>query len=103
MTQTTEHPGTGGVPPAMTEPTAVRVATQTLDVLVENTPWALTRITALFSRRRFDVASLKVHAADRPDRSRVSIDVVVGDRPVEQMVRQLEKLVNVLQVTEQTP
>jgi acetolactate synthase-1/3 small subunit len=71
----------------------------TLSVLVENKPGVLTRIAGLFGRRAFNIQSLSVAETERPEYSRMTI-VARGDRPaVEQIEKQLYKLINVLRVT----
>ncbi|WTW97458.1 acetolactate synthase small subunit [Streptomycetaceae bacterium NBC_01309] len=72
----------------------------TLSVLVENKPGVLARITALFSRRGFNIDSLAVGTTEHPDISRITIVVAVEDLPLEQVTKQLNKLVNVLKIVE---
>ena len=72
----------------------------TLSVLVENTPGILARIAALFSRRGFNIDSLAVGVTEHPDISRITIVVSVEDFPLEQVTKQLNKLVNVLKIVE---
>jgi acetolactate synthase I/III small subunit len=72
----------------------------TLSVLVENTPGILARIAALFSRRGFNIDSLAVGVTEHPDISRITIVVNVEDLPLEQVTKQLNKLVNVLKIVE---
>ncbi len=76
----------------------------TLSVLVENKPGVLARITALFSRRGFNIDSLAVGTTEHPDISRITIVVnVVDELPLEQVTKQLNKLVNVLKIVELEP
>ncbi|GAA4945469.1 MAG: acetolactate synthase small subunit [Streptomycetaceae bacterium] len=75
----------------------------TLSVLVENKPGVLARITALFSRRGFNIDSLAVGTTEHPDISRITIVVAVEDLPLEQVTKQLNKLVNVLKIVELDP
>ena len=75
----------------------------TLSVLVENTPGILARIAALFSRRGFNIDSLAVGVTEHPDISRITIVVNVEDLPLEQVTKQLNKLVNVLKIVELDP
>ena len=75
----------------------------TLSVLVENTPGILARIAALFSRRGFNIDSLAVGVTEHPDISRITIVVSVDDLPLEQVTKQLNKLVNVLKIVELEP
>jgi len=72
-------------------------------VIVENKSGVLTRIAGLFSRRSFNIDSLSVGATDNPDYSRMTI-TVQGDRDVlEQVIKQLSKLINVIRVSELIP
>jgi acetolactate synthase-1/3 small subunit len=72
----------------------------TLSVLVENKPGVLARVASLFSRRGFNIDSLAVGPTEHPDVSRMTIAVNVEDLPLEQVTKQLNKLVNVLKVVE---
>ena len=72
-------------------------------VIVENKSGVLTRIAGLFSRRSFNIDSLSVGTTDNPEYSRMTI-TVQGDRDVlEQGIKQLSKLINVIRVTELDP
>ena len=72
----------------------------TIAVIVENKSGVLTRIAGLFSRRSFNIDSLSVGATDNPDYSRMTI-TVNGDRDIlEQVIKQLSKLINVIRVSE---
>ncbi|GAA2930998.1 acetolactate synthase small subunit [Streptomyces enissocaesilis] len=76
----------------------------TLSVLVENKPGVLARITALFSRRGFNIDSLAVGTTEHPEISRITIVVnVIEALPLEQVTKQLNKLVNVLKIVELEP
>jgi acetolactate synthase-1/3 small subunit len=75
----------------------------TLSVLVENTPGILARVTALFSRRGFNIDSLAVGVTEHPDISRITLVVNAERIALEQVVKQLNKLVNVLRTTELDP
>ena len=76
----------------------------TLSVLVENKPGVLARITALFSRRGFNIDSLAVGTTEHPEISRITIVVnVLDELPLEQVTKQLNKLVNVLKIVELDP
>jgi acetolactate synthase I/III small subunit len=77
--------------------------THTLSVLVENTPGVLARIAGLFSRRGFNIHSLAVGPTEHETVSRMTIVVNVEDQPLEQVTKQLNKLVNVLKVVELDP
>ena len=75
----------------------------TIAVIVENKSGVLTRIAGLFSRRSFNIDSLSVGATENPDYSRMTI-TVQGDRDVlEQVIKQLSKLINVIRVSELDP
>jgi acetolactate synthase-1/3 small subunit len=78
-------------------------ATHTLSLLVENKPGVLYRITGLFSRRHYNIASLTVGPTEVPDYSRITIVVSLGSKSVEQVVRQVQKLVPVVEVRELSP
>ncbi len=70
----------------------------TISVLVENTAGVLSRITGLFSRRGFNIDSLAVGITDDPSISRVTIVADGNDYTVEQLEKQLNKLVDVIRV-----
>jgi acetolactate synthase-1/3 small subunit len=72
----------------------------TLSVLVENKPGVLARVAGLFSRRGFNIDSLAVGPTEHPDVSRMTIVVSVEELPLEQVTKQLNKLVNVLKIVE---
>ena len=75
----------------------------TIAVIVENKSGVLTRIAGLFSRRSFNIDSLSVGGTENPDYSRMTI-TVQGDRDVlEQVIKQLSKLINVIRVSELDP
>jgi acetolactate synthase I/III small subunit len=75
----------------------------TLSVLVENKPGVLARVASLFSRRGFNIDSLAVGPTEHEDISRMTIVVNVADLPLEQVTKQLNKLVNVLKIVELDP
>lgn len=75
--------------------------THTLSVLVEDKPGALARVAALFSRRGFNIESLAVGATEQKDMSRMTIVVSCEDTPLEQVTKQLNKLINVIKIIEQ--
>ena len=75
----------------------------TLSVLVEDKPGVLARVAALFSRRGFNIESLAVGPTEHSSVSRMTIVVVVEDSPLEQVTKQLNKLVNVLKIVELDP
>jgi acetolactate synthase-1/3 small subunit len=75
----------------------------TLSVLVENKPGVLARIAGLFSRRGFNIDSLAVGPTENPEVSRMTIVISVDRLPLEQVTKQLNKLVNVLKIVELDP
>ncbi len=72
----------------------------TLSVLVENKPGVLARIAGLFSRRGFNIDSLAVGPTEHDDISRMTILVNVEELPLEQVTKQLNKLVEVIKIVE---
>ena len=72
----------------------------TLSVLVEDQPGVLARVASLFSRRGFNIESLAVGPTELPHVSRMTIVVSVEDSPLEQVTKQLNKLINVLKIVE---
>ena len=77
--------------------------THTLSVLVENKPGALVRVCQMFARRGFNIESLAVGPTERHDVSRITIRVDASDHSVDQIEKQMHKLVNVLKVSELAP
>jgi acetolactate synthase-1/3 small subunit len=75
----------------------------TLAVLVENKPGALMRVAGLFARRGYNIESLAVGTTERPHVSRITLRVECDDRFLEQIEKQIHKLVNVLRVQELDP
>jgi len=75
----------------------------TLSVLVENKPGALMRVTSLFARRGFNIESLAVGPTERHDVSRITLRVDCATTTLEQIEKQMHKLVNVLRVQELAP
>ena len=75
----------------------------TLSVLVENKPGALMRISSMFARRGFNIESLAVGPTERHDVSRITLRVDCEQHPLEQIEKQMHKLVNVLRVQELEP
>ena len=72
----------------------------TLSVLVENRPGVLSRVAGLFARRNFNIHSLAVGPTEHPDVSRITVVVDVDELPLEQVTKQLNKLVNVIKIVE---
>ena len=77
------------------------IKTHTLSVLVEDKPGVLARVASLFSRRGFNIQSLAVGATEQKNLSRMTIVVSVEDFPLEQITKQLNKLINVIKIVEQ--
>ncbi|WP_149359071.1 acetolactate synthase small subunit [Lolliginicoccus suaedae] len=78
-------------------------SSHTLSVLVEDKPGVLARVASLFSRRGFNIESLAVGPTEIKGVSRMTIVVVVDEQPLEQVTKQLNKLINVLKIVEQDP
>src|SRR6201747_3274456 len=76
------------------------MSTHTWSVVVENKPGVLARIAGLFSRRGFNIDSLAVGPTEHPEISRMTIVVSVEGSPLEQVTKQLNKLVEVIKVVE---
>lgn len=72
----------------------------TLSVLVENKPGVLTRVAALFSRRGYNIESLAVGPTESPELSRMTVVVAAEDHVLEQMTKQLNKLIEVIKIVE---
>lgn len=72
----------------------------TLAVLVENKPGVLTRVAGLFSRRGFNIESLAVGVTENRDTSRITIVVSGDDHILEQVMKQLYKLIEVIKVSD---
>jgi acetolactate synthase-1/3 small subunit len=75
----------------------------TISVLVENKPGVLTRIAGLFAARGFNIDSLAVGTTETPGLSRMTIVVNVEMKPLEQVTKQLNKLINVIKILEHEP
>jgi acetolactate synthase-1/3 small subunit len=75
--------------------------THTLSVLVEDKPGVLARVASLFSRRGYNIQSLAVGATEQKNMSRMTIVVSVDESPLEQITKQLNKLINVIKIVEQ--
>jgi acetolactate synthase I/III small subunit len=75
----------------------------TLSVLVENKPGVLARVAGLFSRRGFNIESLAVGPTEVTEVSRMTIVVAVDELPLEQVTKQLNKLINVIKIVELEP
>ena len=79
------------------------MSTHTLSVLVENKPGVLARIAGLFARRGFNIESLAVGPTEYDEVSRMTIVVNVEENPLEQVTKQLNKLIIVLKIVELEP
>ena len=75
----------------------------TLSVLVENKPGLLVRVAGLFSRRGFNIDSLAVGPTEHEELSRMTIVVNCEEHPLEQVTKQLNRLINVLKIVELEP
>ena len=74
-----------------------------LSLLVEDKPGLLTRVAGLFARRGFNIESLAVGKSEIPGLSRITVVVDVEELPLEQVTKQLNKLVNVIKIVELDP
>ena len=79
------------------------MSSHTISVRLENKPGALARVSQLFSRRGYNIQSLAVGPTERPDISRLTLRVDCSEHSLEQIEKQIHKLVNVLRVTELVP
>ncbi|MDO9097916.1 MAG: acetolactate synthase small subunit [Candidatus Methanoperedens sp.] len=75
----------------------------TVAILVENKPGVLARVAGLFSRRGFNIESLAVGVTENPDTSRMTVVVSGDDRILEQVMKQLNKLIDVIRVSDIPP
>jgi acetolactate synthase-1/3 small subunit len=75
----------------------------TISVLVEDKPGVLTRVAGLFSARGFNIESLAVGHSETPGLSRMTIVVNVESKTLEQVTKQLNKLINVIKILEHDP
>ncbi|MDE0545628.1 acetolactate synthase small subunit [Microbacterium sp. C7(2022)] len=76
------------------------MSSHVLSLLVEDKPGLLTRVAGLFARRGFNIESLAVGVTEVPGLSRITVVVDVDQLPLEQVTKQLNKLVNVLKIVE---
>ena len=74
-----------------------------LSLLVENTPGVLARISGLFARRGFNIDSLAVGPTDDDSISRITLTVDGANHPIDQVTKQLHKLVNVIKIRDLEP
>src|SRR5579862_1208851 len=75
----------------------------TLSILVENKPGVLTRIAGLFARRGFNIDTLAVGPTDDPTLSRITLTLDGAMHPIDQVTKQLHKLVNVIKIRDLEP
>ncbi|MFL5826864.1 MAG: acetolactate synthase small subunit [Thermoleophilaceae bacterium] len=74
-----------------------------LSILVENKPGVLARVAGLFARRGFNIGSLAVGPTDDPTQSRITLTVDGALHPIDQVTKQLHKLVNVIKIRDLEP
>jgi acetolactate synthase-1/3 small subunit len=74
----------------------------TISVLVENKPGVLARVTGLFARRGFNIESLAVSITEDPTISRITVVATGGDKDLEQITKQMNKLIDVIKVIDHT-
>ena len=74
-----------------------------LSLLVEDKPGLLTRVAGLFARRGFNIESLAVGKSEIEGLSRITVVVDVEELPLEQVTKQLNKLINVIKIVELDP
>lgn len=79
------------------------MAVHVLSLLVEDKPGLLTRVAGLFARRGFNIESLAVGTSEVEGLSRITVVVDVDEAPLEQITKQLNKLINVIKVVELDP
>src|SRR5680860_1822377 len=93
MPRTTPRPGKRSKP----------MSTHVLSLLVEDKPGLLTRVAGLFARRGFNIQSLAVGSSEIEGLSRITVVVDVEELPLEQVTKQLNKLINVIKIVELDP
>lgn len=74
-----------------------------LSILVDNNAGVLSRVTGLFSRRGYNISSLSVGVTEKETVSRITVVVFCDDVDIEQIIKQVEKLVDVIRVVELSP
>ena len=79
------------------------MSSHVLSLLVEDKPGLLTRVAGLFARRGFNIESLAVGVTEVPGLSRITVVVDVEEQPLEQVTKQLNKLINVIKIVELEP
>ena len=86
-----------------TQGEGVEAMKHTLSVLVENKPGVLTRVAGLFARRGFNIQSLAVGESEDPRLSRMTITIDGAEHPIDQVTKQLHKLINVVKIRDLDP
>ena len=89
--------------PPLNQPSGAIVNHHILSVLVQNRPGVLARVAGLFARRGYNIFSLAVAPTEDPDQSRITIVVDVDSAPLEQITKQLFKLVDIVKISELDP
>ncbi|MGO8683482.1 MAG: acetolactate synthase small subunit [Thermoleophilia bacterium] len=74
-----------------------------LSITVENKPGVLTRVAGLFARRGFNIQSLAVGESEDPRLSRITITIDGEEHPIDQVMKQLHKLINVVKIRDLEP
>lgn len=86
-----------------TQPGALTGRKHVLSITVENRPGVLARVAGLFSRRGFNIDTLSVGPTDDPNISRITLTLDGASQPIDQVTKQLHKLVNVLKIRDMEP
>jgi len=87
----------------VTRPGALSGRKHVLSITVENRPGVLARVAGLFSRRGFNIVTLAVGPTDDPNISRITLTLDGASQPIDQVTKQLHKLVNVLKIRDMEP
>ncbi|HZJ29333.1 MAG TPA: acetolactate synthase small subunit [Solirubrobacterales bacterium] len=87
----------------VTRPGALSGRKHVLSITVENRPGVLARVAGLFSRRGFNIDTLAVGPTDDPNISRITLTLDGASQPIDQVTKQLHKLVNVLKIRDMEP
>ena len=77
-----------------------KIPTRTISALVQDKPGVLNRVSSMFRRRGFNIASLAVGHSEMPNLSRMTFVVEGGDQVVEQVTKHLHKLIDVIKVSD---
>ena len=86
-----------------TQPGTLTGRKHVLSITVENQPGVLARVAGLFSRRGFNIDTLSVGPTDDADVSRITLTLDGANQPIDQVTKQLHKLVNVLKIRDMEP